>query len=280
MLVNILFYIAFLGQILLISYLLPRKINKSVHYVLDNFPPADYPKLYPMPYEHYAKQYKSFVLLCWIIFVLGIVLLSLFISGQFEEDMQTVVPQTYFFIQYIPVILIEIASRKQLKLMRSDSNRRTREATLQPRRFLDFIPAGIGGAAAAVYCSFVVLTIGTELYDPQTANGYYSLAMVTSANLFFLGIIFWNLYGNKQDPYQSNETRQAQIRMVAKALLLISIAATLYVSFTIVLNLFEIESAEGISLCFYLQLISLLNMSSFKLDNVDFSVYKEAEAVG
>ena len=42
---NNLFYIVFLGQILLISYYFPRKLLERMQYVLETYPPAAYPKL-------------------------------------------------------------------------------------------------------------------------------------------------------------------------------------------------------------------------------------------
>lgn len=280
MTVNFVFYVAFFGQIVLISYFLPRKIGKNVDYVLNNFPPEDYPKLYPMPQLYYGKRYRGFQLLCRAILAMGLVLLGLFISGIIEDDMQTTVPLLYFFIQYIPVVLVEIVGRKQLKLMRRDESLRTRKASLQPRRLLDVVPKGLGYFAAAVYCGFIILTISIELYATETANGFFSLAIVSCANLFFLSIVLWNLYGRNQDPYRSEETRLSQTTRITQALLLINIAATLFVSFTLILDVFQIESAEGISLCFYLQLISLLNMASMRIDNVDFEVYRDSPALG
>lgn len=127
MLVDTLFYIVFFGQIVLISFVFPRKINRNIRYVLDNYSAKNYPKLYPLPYEHYEKQYKYFVLLCRGILLIGIILLGLFISGKFGRDMQTTIPLGYFFVQYIPLMLIEILGNKQFKLMRGDESRKTRK---------------------------------------------------------------------------------------------------------------------------------------------------------
>lgn len=279
MLVDVLFYIAFFGQIVLISFIIPRKINQNCRYVLNNFPAENYPKLYPLPYEHYEKQYKYFVLLCRAILVIGIVLLGFFISGKLGSNMQTAIPLGYFFLQYIPLMLIEISSSKQFKLMRTDESRKTRKAVLQPRRFLDFVPPSLGIAAIVLYFSFAVLAIGTELYDTGTSDGYFSLLIITLGDMFFLGIIFWNLYGKNQDPYRSNETRLEQIRMITKSLFMINIAATSFGFLSLLVNVLDIESAESISMVCYLQLIALLTMSSFRVDHIDFEVYKKSEAV-
>ncbi|MFK7865125.1 MAG: hypothetical protein AB8B95_12975, partial [Pseudohongiellaceae bacterium] len=177
-----------------------------------------------------------------------------------------------------PIVLVEISGSKQLKLMRSDLSHRTRHATLQPRRLLDVIPTGIGIVGGLVYAGFALLTLGIQFSDPETDRGFFSLLIVTLGNVFFIGIVYWNLYGRNQDPYRSDETRLSQIRTVAKSLILISIAATAFAGFTLVLDILKVESAEGISLCFYLQLIALLSLSSFKIDNVDFEVYRETAA--
>lgn len=279
MTLDILFYIAFFGQIVLISFIMPRKIDKAAHYVLNNFPAENYPKLYPMPYENYEKQYKYFVLLCRAVLIIGVVLLGLFVSGVFGSDMQRAVPLGYFFVQYLPLIMIEISSRKHLKLMRNDEARTTRKAVLQPRRFIDFVPPRIGIAAIFLYISFAILAIFVELFDTGTSNGFSNLAIITLADIFFLGIIFWNLYGKNQDPYRSNETRLEQIRSLTKSLFLINIAATSFAFLTLLVNFLSIEVAESISLVCYLQLVALLGMPSLKFDHVDFDVYKKDEAV-
>ncbi|MFK7865253.1 MAG: hypothetical protein AB8B95_13625, partial [Pseudohongiellaceae bacterium] len=92
MTVTLLFYMAFLGQIVLISYILPRKIEKNIQYVLKNYSPADYPKLYPKPFEYYTKRIKGFRVLCRTVLALGFILLGLFVTEQFNNDMQTIVP--------------------------------------------------------------------------------------------------------------------------------------------------------------------------------------------
>ena len=45
--IHILFYALFLSQIILISYYYPKQIIKRIDGVLKNYPPEDYPKLYP-----------------------------------------------------------------------------------------------------------------------------------------------------------------------------------------------------------------------------------------
>lgn len=62
--------------------------------------------------------------------------------------------------------------------------------------------------------------------------------------------------------------------MVTRSLFLISIAATSFGFLSLLINVLKIESVESISMCFYLQLISLLSMSSFKVDHIDLRSIK------
>jgi phospholipid N-methyltransferase len=52
----ILFCIAFLTQVLLISWFYVRRVVRERRYVLRNFPPATHPKLYSQPVEYYESR--------------------------------------------------------------------------------------------------------------------------------------------------------------------------------------------------------------------------------
>lgn len=56
---NILFYVVFLCQIVLISYYLPARVSRRIQFVLKTYPPSTYPKLYPRGagYYHSFRRY-------------------------------------------------------------------------------------------------------------------------------------------------------------------------------------------------------------------------------
>ena len=56
---NNLFYIVFLGQILLTSWYFPRRLLGRMQHVLDTYPPSQYPKLYPRPVEEYRMAQEQ-----------------------------------------------------------------------------------------------------------------------------------------------------------------------------------------------------------------------------
>jgi len=55
---NIIFYIAFLGQIYILSWYFPGKILDRMKTVLETYPPAEYPRLYPNSNNQLLVGYK------------------------------------------------------------------------------------------------------------------------------------------------------------------------------------------------------------------------------
>ena len=52
---HMLFHVVFLGQVVLVSFVLPRKILARMAFVFETYPPETHPKLYPRPMEHYGS---------------------------------------------------------------------------------------------------------------------------------------------------------------------------------------------------------------------------------
>ena len=75
---NIEFYFIFLGQILLISFYFPRKILSRIRYVVETYPPSEYPKLYPKSIEYYEKAQRNYKTVNQFIFVAGFILMFAF----------------------------------------------------------------------------------------------------------------------------------------------------------------------------------------------------------
>ena len=79
---------------------------------------------------------------------------------------------------------------------------------------------------------------------------------ITGMNLFFAFIVAQTIYGKRKDPYQSNEDRDRLIEINFQALAFISIAATIFVSISIVLSALELRHLTPIVQSVYFQLIS------------------------
>ena len=159
--------------------------------------------------------------------------------------------------------------------MRKANSRATRRAELQPRRLFDFVSPALLALAALVYVAFIVLIIYIDQFEFSWFGGYWNIVGTTAINLVFAGVVIWKMYGKKLDPHQAYEDRIRHIEVTVKTLLLISIVATLFLAITIVLASLDLRNFEPIAVSLYLQLIVVLGLRNYRIDNIDFEVYKE-----
>jgi len=164
---------------------------------------------------------------------------------------------------------------KYYKLMRNTDSRTTRKAELQPRRLFDFISPKMIGLAVLVYLAFAVFILYIRQFDYPWFGGYENIVGVTATNLFFAGIIIWNMYGKRLDPYQAYEDRKRQIELLVKQMVFISIAATTYIAIDVVLAILDLRNLQPTVMSLYFQLIAVISLRALRLDTINFEVYKE-----
>jgi len=88
-----------------------------------------------------------------------------------------------------------------------------------------------------------------------------------------------SLNGKKLNPHQAYEDRVRQIRAVAKILTLTSIAATLFGALSISLSAFEVRHLLPIFMSMYFQLLAVIGLQAYRIDRINFEVYKEDSLV-
>ena len=276
--IDILFFIAFLGQIFLISYYFPRKMLSRERFVIDNYPPSSYPKLYPKPIEEYEKDLRRTGQL--FNFILGIGLLLWVVMLRFvPANVWDECAGFYFILQFLPMIYLELSAFETYKLMRIKNERSTRSAELRPRHLFDFVSPILVGAAVFIYVAlmlFILFMSQNELYVGNAANT--KMISITVSNLLLAGIIYINIYGKKLNPHRSNKDRLNQIEIVVKQVVLISIAGTGYIGFDTVVDYLSLSELIPIFQCLFLQLlavISLWGLRSGNISDIDFDVYKK-----
>jgi len=278
---TILFILIFFSQILLLSYYLPRKIRQRVKYIFKTFPPADFPKLYPKPIE----VYKLFLDIFWginlVILGAGMLILVLLsvkmpnLGPANPERWEQALVTAWFYVQFIPILLLEISSFKYFKSMREANVSSTRKAMLQPRRFFTFISPMWIGMAGFVYASFVIFIVYMRQFKYPWFGGYLNIVIITVSNLFFSGIALWNIYGKRLNPHQANEDRMNQIGIIVKQLVIVSIAVTLFAMLTITLHSLDLRYLQGTFMSVYFQLLAVVAFQTIRIANVNFDVYKE-----
>lgn len=276
---SILFYAIFLSQVLLISYYFPKKMLNRVKYVLETYPPSEYPKLYPEPIEFYEKARRNYRNLNIGILLAGLLLLAVLMGEVGSWDIGNMV-FVFFMVQFVPVMLIEIRSFKYYKLMRKTDARTTRKADLSPRRLFDFISPAMIGVSICVYFAFIALTLYIRQFDLPWFGGYWNIVGVTASNLFLAGIVAWNMYGKKQDPYQASEDRRRQIELVAQQMVFVSIAATVFIAIEVILASLQLRDLQPMVQSLYFQLLAVICLRTLRIDNINFAVYKADPVAG
>lgn len=271
---DILFGLVFLSQILLISFYLPKRMLGRIRSVMTSYPPEKYPRLYPKPLAYYQKAQVHFQYINFFIMAVGFILLFVWAKDVTNNDWGGIVA-AYFMFQCIPLILVEISAYKHYQLMQQADARTTRKAALQPRRLFDIVSPVLLGIAGFVYLAFILFIHYVNQFEFPWFGGYLNIVGITALNLFLAGAAAWHLYGKTRDPYQAYEDRISHIKVIAKQMVLISILATLFVMISITLAALEMRHLMPISKSIYFQLIILLSFRSLHIDEINFEVYKE-----
>lgn len=283
---NILFYFVFLSQIMLLSWYFPRKILGRVKFVLETYPPSEYPKLYPKPIEVYQTGQRIYRIINQVILVGGFILMFAAGLWDYSSDgrVSDLLPFFYFMVQMAPVMLVELSEFAYFKLMRKTDSRTRRKAELHPRRLFDFISPTIFGAAIFmnIACIFYYLYIDQFQFHWGNDTFVISISLITM-NALFAGIIYWNLSGKKMNPYQSSKDRIRQIENTVKSLVFVSIGASIFIMVTAGINEFDLDYLEPSIMSLYLQLIALVSVGTtlrtLRIEDINFDVYKEDVSV-
>ena len=275
---QMIFYFVFLSQVLLISFYLPRTILSRVRYVVETYPPSKYPKLYPVPIEAVEKAQRNYRNMNFVALLAGLVLLFIGLYSPTEEMLNwdsISVLTIYFLVQHSPMMIAASSGFTYFNFMRRADSRTTRKAELHPRRLFDFVSPVTIGTAIFVYVAFVGFIIYIRQFEFSWFGGYWNIFGITAVNLFFAGIIAQNLYGKKKDPYQAYEDRITYIELNVKILVFLSIMGPLFVATAIALHALDLQDLTPISISLFFQLMAIIGFRAFRIDNINFEVYKE-----
>ena len=276
---NILFYTLLLSQVLLISFYYPARMLALMKHFLAAYPPSTHPKLYPRPVEQYRIAHRRFEIMNRIILAAGLILIAVLIVTPRAGGWDHVIVTWLFFIQFTPLMLLDLRAFKEFKLMREANSSRTRKAELRPRRLLDFVSAQGLIVAILTYIGFVSLILYVKRFDFPWFGGYWNIFGVTVMNVFFMGAALWSLYGKKLNPHQANEDRISQIRSSVKIMFFVSVAATLHIAISIVFSALELRHLQPIAQCVYFQLVAVICLQSYFIGKMNFEVYKADSAI-
>ena len=235
---NSLFYIAFLGQIFILSYYFPKKILARMQYVMDTYPPSQYPRLYPKLIEYYRLGQLRFKYVALFIAVLGFVILYAIIflvdHSTFADDgyISEAWPAAYGVIQFLPLMALDLYVHQFTIEWGHDTVQRA-----------------------------IVLII---------------------TNLLLAGLGAWLLYGKKINPHQSPDNRNQQISTNLHSFLFVSMAMSAFFMTQAADDIYNLDFLDATLMTLYFQAIAFLSLGyalrNQKLEDVDFEVYKDADA--
>ena len=285
--IEYLFYPFFIAQIVLVSLYLPGKMSQHMSYMLKNYPPEQYPKLYPQETDKYIIGQWKYRMANYVIAAIGFVLVGLLLfvvdHSSFADDgyISEAWPAFYGLLQFLPLIVLELSASGQLKLMRESNTSSKRSAELMPRRLFDFV-------APALFVTAVVAALGAAAFEMALHDFVWSsdrlkrLAILLLTNGFFLVIGYGLLRGRKPDPYQSAADRTRIVGNNLRSLMFTSIAISAFAVLQSLDGVYEIDYLDAVIMSVYLQVVSMLSFGYLlhqqRLTDVDFEVYRDAKA--
>ena len=277
--IDLLLYIALFSQIMFLSYYYPKRMLIRVHTIFRNYPPNEFPKLYPESIDKYKKLARGYQFMNHLIMVLGFGLIVWFYVTPRTGEWDQFIIFWYFMIQFLPNLGIELWSVKYHKSMHLLNQDEQKEAILQPRRLTDFVSKEFLAIVFMIYIFFVGFVTYLNQFDYPWFGGYLNVLIISCTYLFFGFIIYHAMYGKVKNPHMSYEDRKINIQITIRQLLSIAIAVTVFAMVQISMQVFGLEAFKAIIISLYFHVIVLLTMQWVRLDYINFDVYKDTPAL-
>jgi len=290
MYIDIIFFAIFISQIVLISYYYPKKTyDRNIH-VLRTYPASEYPKLYQhSPYADPVKALHKTIrrnfALSIAIAVFGLsLMLAMVISGYapsgIKENKHIAFVMLFSMLQALPYIFLEITTYNWYKAMRRAAKGSTRKAELSPRKLFDFISPFYIVVAVLVFFVWLAYYLYNKGFsapwDWQTSVTVFGM---TGMNLLLIGLGYKLLRGTKLDPHQAYKDQRQLIKTIIRVYVFTSIMMSTQLIVFDMINLNGWDKFEPVALSIYFQIIIVFGIGEvlrkFKVENVNFDVYKE-----
>lgn len=278
---NILFYLVFLSQLILISYYLPSKVLARMRYVVNHYPPSEYPKLYPQDLGCYKKSHRRYQLCNHFLLLIGVLIIAAdaWWSHTYGGGVDNAFPVLFGMIQFIPMMWLELSEFGQFKLMRKLNTNTKRTAELTRRRLFDHVSPALIFAAVGVFFTTIILDLYWHDFTYEWGGDILIRAFTLSlCNVLFMLIVRFNLHGKKLNPHQSYEDRSRQVEAVSRTLAYLSIVMSLFFIYTSAADVYDLNAYEHVVMSAYFQIIALLSIGNIiwgqPLENLNFDVYK------
>ncbi len=288
---TLILYLAFLSQIFLLSFYYPSRFIKRARYVIETYPPTDYPKLYPSSFGYdskaaYTSGLTTYKVMNGIAILVGLALLTWAIYTGYTPSPtggEEVIIVGYLFVQSFPHIRAEIAAYQQLKAMQYFDKSTKRVAELAPRKLFDFVSPIAVLAAAVLFISWLVFFISSEgSITEWQDNVYISLTILIAVHVGYIFAIRQALHGKKQDPHQATKDQLGAIETKVKMYVYSPIFMNLFLLLNTAIEISGHEVLDPIATTIYFQVlvgcIMELLFRTHKVEAIDYEVYRETSS--
>ncbi|TDF39825.1 hypothetical protein EYS14_10035 [Alteromonadaceae bacterium M269] len=270
-------HLAFLSQVILLSYYFPRVMLKRTESIMERYSQEEYPKLYPVPVETIRNKIAFFRLTNGIIFLIGVasVVITKWVGTKelLTWDNQAVIA-LYFMLQASPMIWATLLSMKYGKQMHQQNQTNIRKAALSPRKFRQYIPTGYLVALIASH----LLYFATVFYFIQNPfdgfAGYINLLGLLVMDILFGSMTYYYVFVRKGDPVQTLESRNKETTRSAHLMVAILVAVIIKITLDLVLSGLGLRDYQDIVTCIYFNLIVAFSVYHYRFDNINFELYR------
>jgi hypothetical protein len=281
---SLLIAVTFATQIFLLAYYLPRRRRRHQELMFTRYPPAEYPRLYPVSHERMARTLallQTIQRLIGVAAVLVLVLGFIYANSAFEYGrwmMWTLIAQLVPASLGIPWVL------KTARAFRAMPPPAVRSTELRPWRTVDFVSPfvmGLGfiGSVLAISCAPIAWMQQPRPLNIIVVCAGASLAMLIRMVYVLMGPITFP----RQDPYMSEGdtflARQRRFNTLFLAAAFMGFYGAFMQLYSAHLVRFDmVYICIGVSVI--VQAIALVSVSAYlhDFDRRDFSVYRPDDA--
>ena len=286
----ILFFFVFASQVLLISWLYPRRVLSRTRLVLRNHPPSTHPKMYVQPIEYYERRLRNYARLNHGIAAAGFLIIVGLVLGTFagqwdgaigtpwsssgEWDAAIVTP--FFLVQWIGAFYYQLSMLKHNKARAQAALPRVRTTELRRRRLFDFVSPVILIVAVLTNITYIAFVLWYRRFgfDWFTAAG--NIAIIALMVVAMAATVAITLR-TRPDHYQAHQDRLDLMKLVVNQVVAFSIAFPVVFAIQLIVKLYDPDFLEPVIASLNAQLIALawlLPAYRYRMDKIDFDVYK------
>ena len=284
----LLFCLAFLGQILLISWFYPRRVVRERRFVLQNYPPSTHARLYPQPLEYYEGRLRAFERLNLAIVIAGVAIITAVLGALFgawdggifnpsrDQEWNQFVVIPYFVVQMIvATVYLDLSSFKHHKAMALSPPPRVRTTELHRPRITDFVSPASLVVAGLVNLAFVGFILYYRSFEFPWFTAAGNLIGVSFMMLMFCLTVVFALYAYKPDPYQASDDRRANRKWLVRGMLTFCTVYPVLIVSSLVIKAVDPDMLEPFLSCLYSVGCALaLLWPRWRVDRIDYDVYR------